>query len=201
MVTALYIDPRGPYPKLCDSWDEKRDARTFNGPGPVVAHPPCGPWGGLRHLYEGAEHDCGPRAVEQVRQFGGVLEHPARSKLWEACELPPPVPGRVPDHSWEWDPWCGFSIEVDQVEWGHVARKRTWLYIVGASHEDVSELLAKRPYPGREPTHWVSGRRATQDGVAKARARPGGRVGLRRRESRSVRRTSAGARLLHSPNG
>lgn len=84
MIATLYVDPRGPYPKLgVDCWDATRDARKYAGPGPVVAHPPCGPWGGLRHLYEGTEHDCAPRAVEQVRCWGGVLEHPRNSKLWE----------------------------------------------------------------------------------------------------------------------
>ena len=76
MVAALYVDPTGPYvgrPDV-DPWDEARDARLYNGPHPVVAHPPCGPWGKLRDLYLGHEHDCGPRAVEQVRAFGGVLE-------------------------------------------------------------------------------------------------------------------------------
>lgn len=67
-VAALYVDPRGPYPKMLgvECWDEARDARTYAGPHPVVAHPPCGPWGRLRHLYRGGEGDatCGPAAVE-----------------------------------------------------------------------------------------------------------------------------------------
>jgi hypothetical protein len=170
MVTALYIDPRGPYPKLCDSWDETRDARTFNGPGPVVAHPPCGPWGALRHLYEGAEHDCGPRAVEQVRRFGGVLEHPKGSKLWDALDLPKPYPHQGDPLPFPFrDAWGGFSIQIDQVEWGHVARKATWLYIVGLEPADVLAAVEQRPHRGRQPTHWVSGRRAAQPGASKAR--------------------------------
>lgn len=145
-VAALYIDPRGPYPKMTgvDCWDETRDARTYAGPHPVVAHPPCGPWGRLRHLYRGAEHDCALVAVEQVRRFGGVLEHPARSVLWSAAGLP--LPGCSDLH--------GSAIEVEQVRWGHPARKRTWLYVVGVDRQ----LLADQPTP-REPTHWASGGR------------------------------------------
>jgi len=80
-VAALYIDPRGPYPRMdgVECWDEQRDARAYDGPHPVVAHPPCGPWGNLRHLSFGAGRECGPLAVRQVRDFGGVLEHPAGS--------------------------------------------------------------------------------------------------------------------------
>ena len=75
-VSALYIDPRGPYPALvADCWDEARDAKHYDGPNPVVAHPPCGPWGRLRFLCKYQDASCGPRAVEQVRAFGGVLEH------------------------------------------------------------------------------------------------------------------------------
>lgn len=45
-VAALYIDPRGVYPQLTgvDCWGPDRDARTYDGPHPVVSHPPCGPW-------------------------------------------------------------------------------------------------------------------------------------------------------------
>lgn len=148
-VAALYIDPRGPYPKMTDvdCWDESRDARLYAGPWPVVAHPPCGPWGRLRHLYRGSEHDCAPIAVAQVRRFGGVLEHPARSLLWSECRLP--APGDDPDaHG-------GFSVAIDQCAWGHVARKHSWLYFVGVE----GHIVASTTRTGGAPTHWISGGR------------------------------------------
>lgn len=149
-VAALYVDPRGPYPKLVEHWwDEKRDARTYNLTLPLVCHPPCGPWGALAHLYKGHEHDCAPRALEQVRAFGGILEHPAQSALWAAFRLP------KPDELW--DEHDGFSVAVDQVSWGHVARKKTWLYCVGVSRALVFATLRT----GGTPTHWVSGFRST----------------------------------------
>lgn len=147
-VAALYVDPRGPYPKLAgvDCWDAARDARMYAGPFPVVAHPPCGPWGKLRHLYRGngGGADCAMIALVHVRDFGGVLEHPAGSKLWWVFDLPRPG---------ERDAW-GTTVEVNQCDWGHVARKRTWLYCVRVD----PGLLATRPRP-REPTHWISGGR------------------------------------------
>jgi hypothetical protein len=172
IVAALYVDlPRGPYAHIdgVDPWGTARDARTYNGPGPVVAHPPCGPWGRLHHLYRGNEHDCGPMAVAQVRTFGGALEHPAGSKLWEACGLPYPTRCAACDVP-RWRCMCapiptdefgGYTIELDQCEWGHVARKRTWIYLVGVPRE----ALEAPPYPGRKPTHWISGFR--NSGVGK----------------------------------
>lgn len=162
-VAALYIDPRGPYPKMegVDCWDAERDARLYEGPHAVVAHPPCGPWGKTRHMYRGEEHDCAPRAVEQVRKFGGVLEQPAGSRLWDTCLLPRPSPNIV-------DSFGGYSVELDQSDWGHVARKPTWLYLVR-----VPALLANvhprgfaaPPFLGRAPTHWCSGGRTKRPGM------------------------------------
>lgn len=157
-VVALYVDPRGPYPKLVREWyDEKRDACTYDGPHPVVAHPPCGPWSKLRHLYCGNEHALAPHAVEQVRRWGGVLEHPAHSKLWAAMQMP--APKEPPDR------FGGRTIEVDQCNWGHVARKRTWLYLVGVRNNAV-----KLP-PERSPTHWASG-----GGTGRGKVPPGIKV-------------------------
>jgi hypothetical protein len=147
-VAALYIDPRGPYPKLegVECWDAERDARKYAGPWPVVAHPPCGPWANLRHLHSTpSERAIGIRAVEQVQKHGGVLEQPAGSLLWHSCTLPL-TRHRGGDH---------FSVEVEQVSWGHVARKRTWLYFVGIEWALVMSTLRT----GGTPTHWVSGGR------------------------------------------
>ena len=80
LVAALYVDPRGPYPKLLGPemcWDEQRDARTYAGPWPVVAHPPCGPWGRLRHMCTKQDGSLAMLAIAQVRRWGGVLEQPA----------------------------------------------------------------------------------------------------------------------------
>lgn len=146
-VAALYVDRLGPYPKIpgVDCWDEARDARLYDGPHPVVAHPPCGPWGRLRHLSRRDDPALAIRAVEQVRAFGGVLEHPFQSLLFRHRDMP--HPGELPDR------FGGVTVEVCQCDWGHPARKRTWLYCVGVP------ALGEFP-PAREPTHWISGGRA-----------------------------------------
>ena len=149
-IAALYVDPLGPYPLLFDvDWyDEKRDARGYNGPHPVVAHPPCGPWGALRAVCKRAQdRELGPLAVNAVRRFGGVLEHPAGSKLWKECGLPLPSDGV--------DSYGGFTLFVEQVSWGHPCRKPTWLYMVR-----VDGILARSTFRvGGEPTHQVWGSR------------------------------------------
>lgn len=160
-VAALYVDPLGPYPKMVTEWyDEVRDARTYAGPWPVVAHPPCGPWGALRHMSRRPQDkDLAWDALAAVWEYGGVLEHPRGSKFWEAAELP--RPGEPADE------WGGWTLEVEQVRWGHPARKRTWLYIVGTT--EVGEIP-----PPREPTHWISGGRGRVGKKAKTTPVPPG---------------------------
>jgi hypothetical protein len=131
-VAALYIDDRGPYPKILGAdacWGEARDARLYSGPWPVVAHPPCGPWSSMKGLYRGGGRDLALVALEQVRRWGGVLEHPITSGLWKLVSP---------------------TVVVEQCDWGHVARKRTGLYFVGV------DALPPKPSP-RRPTHWCSG--------------------------------------------
>lgn len=155
-VAALYIDPLGPYPKMpgVECWDESRDARLYAGPHPIVAHPPCGPWSRLRNFCKHQPRDCAPLAVEQVRRWGGVLEQPESSTIWRHCGLP--LPGEFPDE------FGGWSLELDQVSYGHVARKRTKLYIVGLAPSSVRILT------GGTPTHRVArDRRRTAIGSLK----------------------------------
>jgi hypothetical protein len=153
-VAALYIDPRGPYPELdgVDCWDEERDARKYDGPHPVVAHPPCGPWSKLRHLCNEATlatTACGPLAVKQVRALGGVLEHPAHSRLFalgalgRQRSLPLPTDGT--------DSYGGFTLLVNQVAWGHCCAKPTWLYCVGIDRRLALEGIRT----GGTPTHCI----------------------------------------------
>ncbi len=139
MIAALYIDSeRGPYARLpdVDAWGVERDATSYAGPHPVVAHPPCGRWGRYAHRC----HDTGktgPVAVAQVQTYGGVLEHPRYSKLWVHCGLP--RPGELPDA------FGGWTVEINQSDWGHIAQKATWLYIVGTT--DLPPMPAPRPIP------------------------------------------------------
>lgn len=124
-LAALYVDAKGPYPALCaEYWDEGRDATRYAGTRRVIAHPPCGPWGRLSTFCKEDSAHLGPIAVEQVRRCGGVLEHPAHSRLWNHCGLPPP--------GWLFaDEWGGRSYVIQQGDYGHDCPKLTWLYAVG----------------------------------------------------------------------
>lgn len=141
-VAALYIDPRGPYPGMegVDCWDEARDATTYGGSHPIIAHPPCGPWGQLRALCRYQRRDLAPRAVAQVRRWGGVLEHPRGSLLWKEHDLALLLPGVAPDRH------GGFTISVEQVAWGHACRKPTWLYLVGVDLEFALAGVGHEPF-------------------------------------------------------
>lgn len=144
-VAALYVDARGVYPSLVRHWyDEARNAKTYEGPFPVVCHPPCGPWGSLRFMCTKQDRECALVAVRQARRYGGVLEHPAGSLLWDVASLP--KPGDLPDE------WGGRTIEVEQVAWSHPCTKPTWLYIVRVP----SDVILRGLRVGGTPTHRVT---------------------------------------------
>lgn len=133
-VAVLFARADSNYKALdCDVWDEERDARRWPGGAPVVAHPPCRAWGRLRHMANPmpGEKNLARLAVALVREFGGVLEHPARSTLWAAQKLPQPG---------ERDQYGGWTLPISQYWWGHRAEKKTWLYIVGCEPRDVPQL-------------------------------------------------------------
>jgi hypothetical protein len=145
-VAALFVRADSHYKTIAgvDAFDMARDARTYDGPWPVVAHPPCRAWASLRNHAKPRpdERNLARLAVALVREFGGVLEHPWRSTLWDAQSLPD-VGQR--------DSYGGFTLVIDQNWWGHRAQKRTRLYVVGCKPAEVPPL----PLVLGEATHTV----------------------------------------------
>ncbi len=119
-----------------DVWDQERDARKWPGGRPVIAHPPCRSWSALSHQSKAPpeEKALAPLAVKFVRENGGVLEHPASSKLWRTVGLPEPG---------ETDEWGGWTMAVPQYWWGHRANKPTRLYVVGCKPKDLPPIPLK----------------------------------------------------------
>ena len=148
MISALYVQTNGCYFNLdgVDPWDEAKDAREYNGPYPVVAHPPCQRWGkfwagqplfikqtGIRKV-KGDDNGCFEAALNSVRKWGGILEHPWQSHAWPHFNL------EVPKRTGGWikaDECGGYTCCVEQGRYGHYARKPTLLYAVGT---DLPEL-------------------------------------------------------------
>ena len=151
-MAALFVRADSIYKTLpgVDAWDEARDARNWPGGCPVVAHPPCRLWAKLRQFAKAADPEAERQlaidAVGRVREFGGVIEHPAESTLWAACGMP--TPGRAPDR------FGGWTAEIRQCDWGHKAEKRTWLYIVGVTPDELPQMP-----PSAEPIGLIKPRR------------------------------------------
>ncbi len=137
-VAALFVQADGCYAgrEDVDVWPEERDARRYSGPFPVVTHPPCQLWvnfASLNFKRWGGEHNrpgndggCFASALESVRRWGGVLEHPADSYAWRAYDLTEPC-----SMGWQRSIFGGWVCEVWQSAYGHKARKRTWLFYSG----------------------------------------------------------------------
>jgi hypothetical protein len=155
-VAALFVETDGCYFGLpgVDPWDEKRDARNYAGPHPVVAHPPCQRWGRFwhgstrkPHQYRlGDDAGCFQAALDFVHAYGGVLEHPADSHAWKAFGIPKPERGKG---------WMqigpgrrGWTCYVEQGHYGHISRKPTWLYAIGCKLPELNwERLPQRLHP------------------------------------------------------
>lgn len=145
-IAALYVATDGPYYGLpgVDPWNEARDARTYAGTYPVVAHPPCQRWGKFwrgqpANIAKGKveklgdDGGCFGLALGAVRRFGGVLEHPEGSRAWEYFGLAKPPR----DGGWIKADDFGWTCRVEQGQYGHWCPKPTWLYAVGT---DLPEL-------------------------------------------------------------
>lgn len=155
-VAVLFARADSVYKTLpgTDVYDIDRDARTWPGGAPVVAHPPCRAWASLRFHAKprDGEKDLAHFAVAQVRKWGGVLEHPLRSTLWTVAGLPEPG---------QRDAWGGWTLIVHQNWFGHRAQKATRLYVVGCEPSEIPLM----PMTLGEATHtvglWSGRNRAT----------------------------------------
>ena len=169
LVAALYVRADSHYHELpgVDCWDVIRDARRWPGGSPVIAHPPCRAWGRLRGMAKPREDEkeLARIAVRQVRENGGVLEHPQASTLWADQGL--------------WNDGQGFTLPVSQYWFGHRAMKATWLYIVGISPRalpampivlgESSHVIAtghRKGMPGWRPSVSKKEREATPPALA-----------------------------------
>lgn len=146
MIAALYVEPQGVYAGLLDvdPWPESRDARTYQGPHPVVAHPPCQRWGRywsggpsakVRRTL-GDDGGCFAAALHAVDRWGGVLEHPEASHAFGAHGILWSDPTTRAAGGWQKLPsyspaGARYVCQVEQGHYGHPARKKTWLYYVG----------------------------------------------------------------------
>jgi hypothetical protein len=152
-IAALFVETGGIYSGLSDVdvWGIERDARNYAGPFPVIAHPPCERWGRYwhgsprkPHQYRlGDDDGCFAAALHAVRKFGGVLEHPAYSRAFEAYGIMWPLVGA----GWLRTRCGAFVCHVEQGHYGHMARKATWLYAVNCQ----LPILPWQPSPQRLP--------------------------------------------------
>jgi hypothetical protein len=150
MIAALFVAKGGVYYGLpgVDPWDAERDAREYAGPWPVVAHPPCERWGrywsggpsARVKRTKGDDGGCFTAALAAVRAYGGVLEHPEASHAFEAHGLtrPPYRGGWVPAV-------FGWTCCVPQGNYGHPARKLTWLYACVPGAHNLPDLRWEHP--------------------------------------------------------
>jgi hypothetical protein len=151
MISALFVETDGVYfdrPGV-DPWNKNRDALKYAGPNPVVAHPPCQLWGSMafvnfkrwggEHNKPGNDGGCFAAALDAVQRYGGVLEHPAKTRAWVEFEIQRPFAGRWTQAHMSQGDWIksgkssAYVCEVWQSAYGHKANKATWLYYVGKS--------------------------------------------------------------------
>jgi hypothetical protein len=128
-------------------FDIDRDARTYCGGLPVVCHPPCRAWSAYcAHQAKPlpGEKDLAPMCVSRLRECGGVLEHPAHSRLWDELSLPKPS---EPQRDGLW------AMAVKQAWWGDSRTKATWLLFSGVCPNDI-EVPLRLHNPAGDRRRW-----------------------------------------------
>jgi hypothetical protein len=146
VIAALFVETDGVYFGLhgVEPWDIQRDARTYRGPHPIVAHPPCQRWGRFWHGSTAKPHQfrlgedagCFAAALNCLCRYGGVLEHPCDSHAWDRFGL------RKPSRAGGWvEAGPGlWTCCVYQGHYGHMAGKPTWLLTSGVDRNALPDL-------------------------------------------------------------
>lgn len=134
VVPVLFVHQKSNYKKDndFDCYDEKRNALNFKSKIPAIYHPPCRKFSRLRGLScaPDSEKELAYWAIDNVRKYGGIVEHPHDSKLWKDKNVIKPG---------TYDEFGGFTICIDQSWFGYYTEKRTLLYIVGCKMKDIPD--------------------------------------------------------------
>ena len=133
-VAACFVRVDSVYKRLLPgrTYDIHKPAYLLPVGVKAIYHPPCRAWGNYAHLAKPrpGEKDLALWAMDRVRRFGGILEHPKTSRLWQYL-----MPG---DN----------TVAINQCDFGHGALKPTLLF--------YNRLGAMPPLPSpRPPTNTV----------------------------------------------
>jgi hypothetical protein len=163
VVAVLFCRSDTIYKDLPDTdlWPRSRNAFNYdwNDKNRVIAHPPCARWGAYATKGGRAVGDDGNAfrfCFNTANFFGGVIEHPAKSKAWRHFGIPHPpsrggwIPSSRPG---------AWTCHVEQGHYGHAAPKATWLYYVGTNPPELkwgpsgaTSRIADMSKSGREAT-------------------------------------------------
>jgi hypothetical protein len=153
-VAVLCVARKSVYKSIpgVDAFDIVRDARSFPGGMRVLAHPPCRLWSAYcshqaKCSNPESEKGLGIFCVDQVRKWGGVIEQPGHSRLFDACKLP--KPGWATNVHKD-----GFSIEVPQFWFGDQREKNTWLWFRGILPCDLPRMPFRLKGQGGDRRVW-----------------------------------------------
>jgi hypothetical protein len=111
------------YEKLgADCYGKERNALSLRRPGICIWHPPCGYWSKLKMFCRQPPHTkhYALWALRNVNDYGGILEHPKASDLWNHPEVKQD---------------CIFTVQLS--DFGHRARKDTNIYIIGLDRRRI----------------------------------------------------------------
>lgn len=134
-IAALYVAPGSHYhlaPGVV-SFDRFRDATTFAGNLPFIAHPTCRTWATCSRFSSADRHEQGHAilALAHALRMPAIIEHPLRSRLWRWTK-------RFPRFT---------HLDLLGSEWGGPTPKPTRLALAGVR----PYALLCPPFPGHRP--------------------------------------------------